>query len=110
MYNMLEFSSTYSDTTGSLWFYSKDEAIDFNKAFSNTDYFDFFKHTNRLVQATVAWNLENVTTAVPFKYLSNFWRSLDVSSLTVIKEFILQKYNWLFQMYLYNMNVLSLCN
>ena len=54
MYNMLEFSSTYSDTTGSLWFYSKDEAIDFNKAFSNTDYFDFFKHTNRLVQATVA--------------------------------------------------------
>ena len=83
MYNMLEFSSNYSDTTVSLWFYSKDEAIDFNNAFSNTDYFDFFRYKNRLVQATAAGNLENVTTAVPLKYLSNFCRSRDVSSLTV---------------------------
>ena len=26
MYNLFQFSSNYSDTTGSLWFYSKDEA------------------------------------------------------------------------------------
>ena len=30
MYNLIEYSSNYSDTTGSLWFYSKDEATNFN--------------------------------------------------------------------------------
>ena len=28
--NLLEYSSNYSDMTGSLYFYSKDEAVDFN--------------------------------------------------------------------------------
>ena len=27
MYNMIEYSSNYSDTTVSLWFYSKDKAM-----------------------------------------------------------------------------------
>ena len=31
MYYLLECSSNYSDTTGSLWFYSEDEATDLNK-------------------------------------------------------------------------------
>ena len=31
MYNLIEYSSNYSETTGSLWFYSKDEATSFNK-------------------------------------------------------------------------------
>ena len=26
MYNLIEYSSNHSETTGSLWFYSKDEA------------------------------------------------------------------------------------
>ena len=30
MYNLLEYSSNYSNTTGSLWFYSRDEATNFN--------------------------------------------------------------------------------
>ena len=30
MYRLLEYSSNYSDMTGSLWFCSKDEATDFN--------------------------------------------------------------------------------
>ena len=30
MYNLIEYSSNYSETTGSLWFYSKDEATNFN--------------------------------------------------------------------------------
>ena len=30
MYNLLKYSSNYSDTMGSLWFYSKDEATNFN--------------------------------------------------------------------------------
>ena len=30
MYNLLKYSSKYSNMTGSLWFYSKDEANKFN--------------------------------------------------------------------------------
>ena len=30
MYNLLEYSSNYSDTAGSLWFYSEDEATNFS--------------------------------------------------------------------------------
>ena len=32
MYNLMEYSSNYSETTESLWFYSKDGATDFNEA------------------------------------------------------------------------------
>ena len=31
MHNLIEYSSNYSETTGSLWFYSKDEANSFNE-------------------------------------------------------------------------------
>ena len=37
------FSSNYSETTGSLWFYSKDEATNFNNIIKNTDDFKLFK-------------------------------------------------------------------
>ena len=30
MYNFIEYSSNFSDTTGSLWFYSRDETTDFD--------------------------------------------------------------------------------
>ena len=29
-YNLIEYSLNYSETTGSLWFHSKDEATNFN--------------------------------------------------------------------------------
>ena len=29
VYNLIEYSSNYSETTGRLWFYSKDEVTDF---------------------------------------------------------------------------------
>ena len=37
MYDLLEYSSNYSDKTGSSWFYPKDEAINFNADITNTD-------------------------------------------------------------------------
>ena len=39
MPNLIEYSSNYSETTGSLWFCSKDEATDFNNNIGNTDNF-----------------------------------------------------------------------
>ena len=44
MYNLIEYSSNYSETTGRLWFYSKDEASDFNADVGNTDNFECFKY------------------------------------------------------------------
>ena len=48
MYNLLEYSSNYSDTTGSLWFYSKDEETDFNNIIENSDEFKSFKYKTKL--------------------------------------------------------------
>ena len=39
MYNLLGYSSNYSDTTGSVCFYSKDEATGFNNDIANVNKF-----------------------------------------------------------------------
>ena len=82
MYSLIENSSYYSETTGSLWFYSKDEVTNFNGDIENTDDFKSFKYKAKSIGNTVAEGangiLKNETIAVPLKYLSNFWRSLEV--------------------------------
>ena len=80
MYNLIEYSPHYSETTGSLWFYSKDEAIDFNAVTENTHYFKSFKYKVKLLENTDNANriLRNATIAVLLKYLSNFWRSIKM--------------------------------
>ena len=42
MCNLIGYNSNYSQTTGSLWFYSKNEANDFNADIANTDNFKSF--------------------------------------------------------------------
>ena len=54
MCNLLEYSSNYSDTAGSLWFYSKDEETDFNNIIENSDEFKSFKYKAKLLGNTVA--------------------------------------------------------
>ena len=50
MYNLIiEYSSDYSETTGSLLFYSKDEATDFNNNIASTDNFKSFKYKAKLL-------------------------------------------------------------
>ena len=77
---MLKYSLNCSDTTCSLWFYSKNEAIDFNIDIGDNVAFKSFMYKTKLVAETDAqpatnnnnWILENVTIAVSLKYLSNF--------------------------------------
>ena len=76
MYNLIEYSSNYSETTGSLWFYSKDEATDFNADIVNDNNFKSFKYKAKLLGKTIALAnnaangiLKNATFAVPLKYL-----------------------------------------
>ena len=87
MYNLIEYSSNYSETTGSLWFHSKDEVTNFNAGIDNTNNFKSFKYQAKSLRNTVAQRtsnqangiLNNSTTAVPLKYLSNIWRSLEIA-------------------------------
>ena len=39
IYNLIKYSSNYFETTGSLWFYSKDEASNLNNNIENTEVF-----------------------------------------------------------------------
>ena len=54
VYNLLECSSNYSDTTGSLWFYSKDQAKNFNVDIVSTDNLKSFKYKTKLLGNTAA--------------------------------------------------------
>ena len=86
MYNRIEYNSNYSETTGSLWLYSKDEANNFYADIGNTNSFIFFRYEAKLLENTSAQPapnkangiLKNPAIAVPLKYLSNFWRSLQM--------------------------------
>ena len=78
MYNLIEYSDNYSDTSGSLWQFKRDEIIN-NADVTNDNNALSFKY-----KAIIIGNTENngtkngVKIAVPLKYLSNFWRSLDM--------------------------------
>ena len=83
MYTLIEYSSNYSNATGSLWFHSKDEATNFNADITNTDDFKSFKYKVKLLGNTSAQPSSNQANEilenafnVSLKYLSNFWRSL----------------------------------
>ena len=41
-YNLIEYSSNYFETTGSLWFYPKDEATNFDADIANNTNFKSF--------------------------------------------------------------------
>ena len=82
----MEYSSVYFETIGSLWFYSKDEAIDFNADTANDNSFKSFKYTAKLSGNTIDQTnlnpsngiLRNSIIPVPLKYFRHFWRSLEM--------------------------------
>ena len=80
VYNLLEYNSNYSDTTGSLWFPSKDKGDHFGKAVVNTNAFKFFRYNTKLIGSTSSTNgtLEDATSTVKLKYITSFCRSLQM--------------------------------
>ena len=105
MYNLLEYSKNYSKTTGSLWNYYRDELTDDTNDNSNRNkkviHSESFKYKTSITGSTTnvdakitsdAGNQVNnpkydanksgekeVEIAVPLKYLSNFWRTLNMT-------------------------------
>ena len=93
MYNLIEYSDNYSKTSGSLWQYCKEipavnndgDIVDFNGA-NATDSFNF--KTKITGQTDDDGRIDNVEIMVPLKYLSNFWRTLEMPLINCEVELI----------------------
>ena len=73
MYNLIEYSDNYSKTSGSLWQYYKDDPND------NITQSESFKSKTKITgKISAAGNTKVVEIIVPLKYLSNFWRNLEM--------------------------------
>ena len=100
MYNLIEYSDNYSRTSGSLWQYCKDipavnndgNIVNFNGA-NATDSFNFkTKITGQTAADNNNGNIAervDVEIMVPLKYLSNFWRTLEIPLTDCEVELIL---------------------
>ena len=91
MYNLIEYSDNYSDTSGSLLHFKRDEVT--NNADISNDNAPSFKYKAGLIGNTEANGTKNgVKIAVSLKYLSNFWRSLEMSLINCKVENSLKWY------------------
>ena len=78
MYNLIEYSDNYSDTSRSLSNFKRDEIIN-DADVTNDDNAPSFKYKANLIGNTENNGTKNrIKIAVPLKYLSNFWRSLEM--------------------------------
>ena len=73
MYNLIEYSDNYSETSGNLQQYYKDEPND------NTADSESFKSKAKTTEKSPNdRNTKDVEIIVPLKYLSKFWRTLEM--------------------------------
>ena len=83
MYNLIEYSDNYSDSSGCLWQFKRDEVPNSN-ADVTTDTSQSFKYKAALIGKSANGvnnknsSVKNAKIVVPLKYLSNFWRSLEM--------------------------------
>ena len=91
MYNLTAYSDNYSDTCGSLWQFKRDEiegdadlTVDAQHIPNNSS---SFKYKSSFITGN-----NDVKIAVPLKYLSNFWRSFEMSLINREVELSLKWY------------------
>ena len=73
VYNLIEYSDNYSKPSGSLWQYYKDDP---NNNITDSESFKFkVKITGKTPNDG---NTKDVEIIVPLKYLSSFWRTLEM--------------------------------
>ena len=89
--NLTEYSDNYSDTWESLWHFERDEierdvdlTVDDNHIPNNSSSFKY--------KSSFITDKNNVKIAVPLKYLSNFWRSLEMPLINCKVELSLKWY------------------
>ena len=92
MYNLIEYSDNYSDTSGCLWDFKRDEIVD-NADVTNYNNVPSFKYKANLIGNTETNGTKTkVKIAVPLKYLSNFWISPEMPMINCKVELSL---NWI---------------
>ena len=84
MYNLIEYSDNYAKTTGSLWQYCKDIPARNNNNnnqivnFAADNLTDSFNFKAKFTGQTGNNGTKDVEIMVPLKYLSTFWRTLEM--------------------------------
>ena len=87
VYNLLEYSANYSMASGKLWNYRDEVNDDTNENSANRNKINnnktisskSFKYNTKLIGRTPSNNnIIDAEVVVPSKYLSNFWRFLDL--------------------------------
>ena len=83
MYNLIKYSNNCSKTSGSLWPYYRDEpALNDDGTLANFPGNSVsFKFKQKVTSSTGDYGTKNVEIMVPLKYLSNFWRTLEMPLL-----------------------------
>ena len=76
MYNLLEHSDNYQNSTGSLYQFKRGKPPDDNANVGNATTSLVYK--SKLIKGTDDNNVNNVKLVVPLKYVSNFFRSLEL--------------------------------
>ena len=93
MYNLIEYSDNYAKTSGNLWQYCKDiPARNYNNIiinFAGKNLTDSFNFKVKFTGQTDDDGNKDVEIKVPLKYLSNFWRTLEMSLINCEVNLIL---------------------
>ena len=76
MYNLLEYCDNYQNSIGSLYQFKRDQPPDDNANVGNATSSLVYK--SKLIKGTDNNNVNNVKLVVPLKYVSNFFRSLEM--------------------------------
>ena len=97
MHNLIEYSDNCSKTSGSLWQYYKDiQAVNNNGGivnFNGANVTDSFSYKSKITgQTNDNGEINNAEIMVSLKYLSNFWRTLEISLINCEINFILTWY------------------
>ena len=86
MHNLIEYSDNYAKTTGSLWQYFRYEPDD------DIENSESFKSKIKITgKSPDNGNEKNVEIMVPLKYLSNFWRTLEMPLINCEVNLILTR-------------------
>ena len=76
MYNLIEYNNNHSKASGSLWQYYRNMPEEDNAATADSESFISKGKVTRKTPDN--GNTKDVEIAVPLKYLSNFWRTLEM--------------------------------
>ena len=93
MYNLIEYSDNYAKTSGSLWQYWKDVPARNNIYniinFTEDNLTDSFNFKVKFAGQTGDDGTKDAAIMVPLKYLSNFWRTLEMPLINCESNLIL---------------------